>query len=166
MEGKAPARAGEKEDQDVGHEELGEGDRRERGGIGEPVEEGVAEQRREDAQHQRQGHRDGGGIARERQRVAKATPDQVGHGLPVGEAFAEDRRAARRQPVDVAHMHRVVEAQPFAQRGDGFGRGRLAEDFLREVSGQKLGPEEDDQRDHEQRHEAKPQTLRDHDPDM
>jgi hypothetical protein len=63
-------------------------------------------------------------------------------------------------------MHRVVEAEALAQGGDGFGRGRLAEDFLREVTGQKLGPEEDDQRDHEKRHEAKPQTLRDHDPDM
>jgi hypothetical protein len=63
-------------------------------------------------------------------------------------------------------MHRVVEAETLAQGGDGFGRGRLAEDFLREIPGKKLRPQKDDQRDHEERHEAKPQPLRDHDPDM
>jgi hypothetical protein len=97
MDGNDTARTGEKEDQDIGHEELREGDRGERGGVGETVEEGVAEQRREDAERQRQAApRWPPRKARQRQRVAEAPADQVGDRLPVGEAFAEV--AAQRHP--------------------------------------------------------------------
>ena len=151
------------EDQDVGDEELGEGDGAQREDVDRAVVEGVAVERRQDAEGQRQRNRDDRGDEREEQRVLQAHAHELGNLALVGERLTEIALHDAAEPGDVALVRRQVELQLAAKRGDRLRRRPLAEQGLRDVSRQQLDAEKDDQRDGEQGEEAQREALGHHD---
>ena len=80
-------------------------------------------------------------------------------GWPFDRAVPRSPCARPQQPVEIAHIGRVVEAEFRAQVGDGLRRRRLAEDRLRDVAGQDLRADEDQDRNGEQEEDAQRDAL-------
>ena len=134
------------------------------------VEEGVAEQRREDAEHERQRHRMAAALSASKSVAAKPSPSiRSDTDCPLARRTPSSPGAISVSQLIVADVHRVVQAQTFPQEPPyGLGRGGLAEDLLqRNPPGRSSVPRKDDQaRPRTSVTDAQPQTLRDHDPDM
>ena len=149
----------QQEDQDVADHEFGNGDGRQRDRGDQLVGPAVLVAHREEAEGDRQRHRDQRGPEGEKERVLEPSADAFGDVAPVGERGAEVTLQDAAEPAEIARHRRVVQAQFGAQVGERLGGGRLAEDLLRHVPGQHHRAPENQDRRGEKQQEAQRETL-------
>ena len=157
---------GQEQHQNVCEEELGRGDRRQRDEVDGAVEDAVAIERCQKAQHQGQRDGDERRHARQDQGVDEPRGDQVGDVAAVPAEAARARVGLAEialhhaaDPLEVALDRRAIEPDLALERRYRLGRCRLAEHRLGEVAGQKRHGEGDDDRDDEQGDRAEPEAL-------
>ena len=152
----------EHQDQDIGDEEFGKRDRGQGKDVDRAVVKAVAVKRRQNAQGKGQRNRDGGSQGGEKQGVEQPAADQFGDLALIGERAPEVALNDAEQPIEVTLVRRQVELQLAPKRGHGFRRGRLAQDRLRQIAGQKLHRRENDERNDKEREDAQRQALGNH----
>ena len=155
---------GEEEHQEIGDEEFGRGDRRERYRVDDPVIPAVAVERRHHAEEQRQRHSDDGGHQRKEESVVEPGRDDFRH-------TALDRAAEARigvtevahddaaDPFEVAHRRRTVHADFAIERCDSFRGCALAENGFSEATGQQFKGREDHDRHRKECQQSQSQAL-------
>ncbi|MDT4867294.1 hypothetical protein FQZ97_1021930 [compost metagenome] len=125
----------QQQDEDVADEELGQRHRGQGNHIDHAIEDRVLVERREQAQEQRQGHRDQGRVGGQEEGVEQPLADQLGHRPAIGQRDAEVAAQAAQQPVEVTRERGLVQPQFMPQRGQRLWRGGLAEELLGHVAG-------------------------------
>ena len=151
----------QRQHQGVADEELRHGDEDQRHGGNGAIGETLAPQRGVQAEHDRQRHGDHRRRQREHERVLQSARDELDDGLAARERSTEIAAHEARDPIQVSDIGRTVEAQIAADRRDGF-RGRLlAQDRLRHIARQQLGPDEDQDRDRDQGQDGECRAVKD-----
>ncbi len=106
---------GEEEDEQIADEEFRHRDRDQRDDVGEPVDPLAFVDGREDAEADRQRHRDQRGIAGQEQRVLEFRRDRGQDVALVGQRLAEIAVQGAEEPVEIADIGRLIEAEFVAE---------------------------------------------------